>query len=612
MRQRRLALRFLMVGSLVGLTAMGFGPGSLAAQGGFACEDRPGRVDWDGDAGTSAWNDPVNWSSDVLPGAGGHVCIAMPGLSVVLDTGVASIASIEVAPASGLILAGSATLDIAGPEPSTLATLGVYGGTLSGAGTRTVTGSAVLDAGTLSGNGRTVIGPGGRLVIGSGVGGTLAINGGHVLALEAGASGVWGPGPHDIALDAPSRLENAGGLDITNDRSLRGSGTLANTGTLRKLSHGTTSLVLLLDNDGLLTIDAGLLDAGGGDGGLGSDGRVEIVERSRLRLRDGVTTLGAAADVSGGGEIEVAANATLTVPASATWDIATTYLTGGALTLEGERTLATLGVYGGTLSGAGTRTVTGSAVLDAGTLSGNGRTVIGPGGRLVIGSGVGGTLAINGGHVLALEAGASGVWGPGPHDIALDAPSRLENAGGLDITNDRSLRGSGTLANTGTLRKLSHGTTSLVLAPADGALLANDGTIDVIAGTLEFAGVGLENRGVLYVATDAAESGMLRATAFRQTPEGSLRIGLAGPTPAARAGVISLTTTGAELAGGLSLVVDPSFIGSADQRLPFLMAPAVPVGSLTLTDPAPPGDAASVSVEMGVEGVGLVIQGGES
>ena len=151
-----------------------------------------------------------------------------------------------------------------------------------------------------------------------------------------------------------------------------------------------------------------------------------------------------------------------------------------------------------------------------------------------------------------------------------------------------------------------------MLAPADGALLANDGTIDVIAGTLEFAGVGLENRGVLYVATDAAESGMLRATAFRQTPEGSLRIGLAGPTPAARAGVISLTTTGAELAGGLSLVVDPSFIGSADQRLPFLMAPAVPVGSLTLTDPAPPGDAASVSVEMGVEGVVLVIQGGES
>ena len=399
---------------------------------------------------------------------------------------------IEVAANAALVVPASATWDIAttyltGGELAldgerSLASLGVYAGTLSGAGTRTVTGSAVLDAGTLAGSGRTVIAPEARLQVGSGSGGTLTINGGHVLALEAGATGLWGPGPHDITLDAPSRIENAGTLDITNDRTLRGSGTLANTGSLRKLSHGTTGLALLLDLDGTLAIEAGTLDVAGGDGGLGSDGAITIVERSRLRLHDGATTLGPAASVSGAGEIEVAANAALVVPASATWDIATTYLTGGELALDGERSLASLGVYAGTLSGAGTRTVTGSAVLDAGTLAGSGRTVIAPEARLQVGSGSGGTLTINGGHVLALEAGATGLWGPGPHDITLDAPSRIENAGTLDITNDRTLRGSGTLANTGSLRKLSHGTTGLAL------LLDLDGTLAIEAGTLDVAG----------------------------------------------------------------------------------------------------------------------------
>jgi hypothetical protein len=126
--------------------------------------------------------------------------------------------------------------------------------------------------------------------------------------------------------------------------------------------------------------------------------------------------------------------------------------------------------------------VTDSAILDQGTLTGAGRTVIAPEARLQVGSGVGGTLTIDGGHVLAIDAGATAVWGPGPHDIVVEAPSRLENAGELAITNDRVLRGSGTLANTGSLRKLSHGTTSVALAPADGSRLANEGTIDVLAG----------------------------------------------------------------------------------------------------------------------------------
>ncbi|HKZ91681.1 MAG TPA: hypothetical protein VJZ50_06035, partial [Candidatus Limnocylindrales bacterium] len=363
-------------------------------------------------------------------------------------------------------------------------------------------------------------------------------------------------------------------LVITNDRALRGSGTLANTGTLRKLSHGTTSLALLLDDDGTIALDAGVLDVGGGDGGLGSDGIIEIAERSRLRLRDGATTLGAAASVTGAGEIEVTTNATLTVPASATWEIATTYLTGGALALDGERSLTSLGIYTGTLSGAGTRTVTGSAVLDVGTLAGAGRTVIAPDARLQVGTGVGGTLTINGGHVLALEAGATGVWGPGPHDIALEAPSRIENAGELVITNDRALRGSGTLANTGTLRKLSHGTTSLAIAPEDGSWLVNEGTVEVVAGLLEVTGPGLDNRSIVSLGATPEAVGRISAPAFSQTETATYQVGLAGTTPHARSG--SLTVSGPEtsLAGALIVSPDSSFAVTAPQQLMLLATPA--------------------------------------
>ena len=270
MRISRLAFVSAAASSLAALSLAGIA-GGVAAQetSDVGCEERPGLIEWDGDAGTQAWSEPTNWAADAIPGPGSHVCIAVPAATVVLDAGTASIASLQVAPGSALVVTGNAVLELAGPEPSTLAAVVLSNGTLSGAGTRTVTGSAVLDVGTLAGAGRTVIAPDARLQVGTGAGGTLTINGGHVLALEAGATGVWGPGPHDIALEAPSRIENAGELVITNDRALRGSGTLANTGTLRKLSHGTTSLAIApedgswLVNEGTVEVVAGLLEVTG-------------------------------------------------------------------------------------------------------------------------------------------------------------------------------------------------------------------------------------------------------------------------------------------------------------------------------------------------------------
>ncbi|MET0771797.1 MAG: hypothetical protein ABWZ82_01825, partial [Candidatus Limnocylindrales bacterium] len=530
---------------------------------------------------------------------GAAASVTGPGEIEVTTNGTLSVPATATWGVGTTFLTGNGALTLDGDR--SLERLGVFGGTLSGGGTRTVTGDATLDSGMLAGNGRTVIGGGAVLTIGSGQGGTLTVNGGHVLAVDATATAFWGPGPHDIQLDSPSRIEVAGTLDIGNDRTLGGSGTLALTGTLRKLSHGTTTLRVLLDADGTIDIAGGVLDARLGDGGLGTDGAISVAARSRLRLAEGSTTLGAAASVTGPGEVEVTAGGSLTVPASATWDVGTTYLTGGTLALDGERTLASLGVFGGTLTGAGTRTVTGAATLDTGTLTGTGRTVIGPGASLVIGTGQGGTVAIGGGHVLAVDAGATATWGPGPHDITLEAPARIEVAGTLDIVNDRTLGGSGTLAVTGTLRKLSHGTTVIGVSPSDGGALRIEGTFEVRAGLVDVTGPGLEAPGTIALGATGSEVGILRAVAFRQPAEGHLRIGLAGVTPFARAGLLTVTTSPPELSGDLEIVADPAFAASGPQSLPIVVSPAAPVGKPIVTgvDQLPGGAVAQVEATAG-------------
>ena len=390
-------------------------------------------------------------------------------------------------------------------------------------------------------------------------GGTLTINGGHVLALEAGATGRLGPGPPRHRRRGPQPPRERGrarhherphparlGHPRQHGRPC------ASSPTARRAS------ALLLDFDGTLAIEAGCIDVAGGDGGLGSDGAITIAERSRLRLRDGATTLGAAASVSGAGEIEVTTNAALTVPASATWDIATTYLTGGALALDGERSLATLGVYAGTLSGAGTRTVTGSAVLDAGTLAGSGRTVIAPEARLQVGSGAGGTLTINGGHVLAIEAGATGRLGPGPPRHRRRGPQPHRERGRArhhqrphPARLGHPRQHGAPCASSPTARRAWR------WHPRTAAGWRNDGTIEVVAGLLDIGAPGLDNRGTIVLDATLAESGQIRTPAFGQAETATYQVGVAGTTPMAGAGLLTVTTADVTLAGTLAVVADP-------------------------------------------------------
>ena len=432
---------------------------------------------------------------------------------------------------------GTLTLD----GERTIASLALFGGTLAGSGTRTITGSLSLYTGTLTGSATTSVAAGASLAVAPGGGQSrLTIAGGHALRIEAGASATWGPTNTDIDIQAPSSLVNAGTLVISNDTTVFGSGTFVNSGTLVKDSHLQTTLVAPFDNDGTVELRAGSLELQT-DGGLGSTGAITLAPTTHLRTGTGAITLGPAASVTGPGTVDVISGS-LIVPATATWDVGVTNIW-GTLTLDGERTIASLALFGGTLAGSGTRTITGSLSLYTGTLTGSATTSVAAGASLAVAPGGGQSrLTIAGGHALRIEAGASATWGPTNTDIDIQAPSSLVNAGTLVISNDTTVFGSGTFVNSGTLVKDSHLQTTLV-APFD-----NDGTVELRAGSLEVTGEGLDNAGTLRIAAGL----VVRTVSYRQSATGVLEVGLAG----AGSGQLVVTTGPTTLDGTLALVAE--------------------------------------------------------
>jgi hypothetical protein len=117
------------VGTLAVVAALAIADPPQAAAAG--CDPAGNPVTWDGDAGTPTWGEPTNWSGDQVPGSGANVCIEGEGTSVTFDSGSASVATIGVEPGASLSLIAG-TLDITGPDPSTIANLSVFGGAVSG------------------------------------------------------------------------------------------------------------------------------------------------------------------------------------------------------------------------------------------------------------------------------------------------------------------------------------------------------------------------------------------------------------------------------------------------------------------------------------------------
>lgn len=185
---------------------------------------------WDAGAGTSLWLDALNWSSDLLPGAGDLVVIDLGG-TVTLGSGTVGVA--------GLTIGNGSTLDIAG-------------GIFSVSGTTTLDGTLGISAGSATLSGPLIGGSSGQVNI---TGGTLNLNGLvstiYHLNLIAGTLNTGGSGT---------------GLTVANQFSwdhgtISGGGNFTVTGDASFANNTPGANAMLLSNQAM-TIDGNLAIAG--------------------------------------------------------------------------------------------------------------------------------------------------------------------------------------------------------------------------------------------------------------------------------------------------------------------------------------------------------------
>src|SRR4029079_10635169 len=115
----------------------------------------------------SSWNDGANWDTASAPGASDRACVAAQGgaLTITIAGVTAKVASLDVA--EGLSLQ-SGSLEITGPDASTVARLSFTGGTLLGTGAVAVGVACTGSGGEMTGTGTTTVAAAATLTIAAG------------------------------------------------------------------------------------------------------------------------------------------------------------------------------------------------------------------------------------------------------------------------------------------------------------------------------------------------------------------------------------------------------------------------------------------------------------
>jgi hypothetical protein len=376
----------------------------------------------------------------------------------------------------------------------------VESGTLDGSGTITVNARFTWIGGTLGG-GMNYENPG-YLVLSSGTQASIAGVGSTKTVVKRIIQNytnlyVNGTGTGTLVMSDRAEFNNYNGalFEIQNNDSVNyGTGErpeFNNMGTVRKSAGtGVSNLgtgFLLFVNDGLVQVQTGTLNLGGGaNGDPLSTGQFQVSALAKLRF-SGTHDLGSASSVTGGGEVEFSAG---TTDVAGTYDVGVTYVIGTGL-VNFETTAETVGLSignTGNLSGGGT--VNADVVIwTSGTMSGSGVTNLSATGVMTIGGVTSskflsqrtfnnyGTARVNGTGVGTLYINNNATFTNHP-----SALFEIQN-------NDSVLYNAGTLStfnNYGTVRKSAG---SLMSTFGSGNLaFNNNGAVEVLTGTLSLDG----------------------------------------------------------------------------------------------------------------------------
>ena len=365
-------------------------PTSISLAFNFVCS---GTICFDNSAGDFRWNNPLNWSTDVLPGTQDNVAIELAGNNTIrFDSGAFSI--------NKLFLASNNTLNFTGGSLDILNQAQFDGrvvlasGTLGGAGNFMFTGQFDWSGGTLTGSGTT-------LIDGSDSPAQLHITGtgDHALnrSLTSNVDVDWQGG----SLSGSGDLTTTGAVQI-NTTATHIATNPAITANALKINAGTLELQrgdLTLANNGEVDVAAGatfLID--GGDfthNAINNHGTVQVVavnllnvfgdqtggvfdvdSESSLVFNGGTNTF-AGSRIQGGGQADVFGVATINgagLSVSGT-DTLLDFVNNANVNGDGTLTTATgtkLALFGGTLANTGTITVNGDFQWGGGTIRGPG------------------------------------------------------------------------------------------------------------------------------------------------------------------------------------------------------------------------------------------------
>ena len=479
---------------------------------------------WTG-ANEGAWQVPGYWSTGSVPGPSDVACIEA-GTTVDVTGGTSQVGVLKAADASLKITGGSLETTNTS-KTSEVGTLILGGGTLGVSGVLDVSGSFVVDgAVSVDGSGRLVVGSGvlGSIGDGSGCSAHLALSGvtfANEGTLTFGVAGGVAAGA--IAMQEGARFENSGtfnddsydsgcGYGVGGDSyaiyGTGGAASVVNTGSF-VADAGSDTLVVAVpfSNEGTVEAHSGTLNLS--DGGSGSSGMWAAGSGATLGFTGGAFSL-SGATWSGSGMIAVAGGAVTASGLKASG--ASASLTGGSLTIpEGSTTsVAGLSLGGGTLGVSGVLDVSGSFVVDgAVSVDGSGRLVVGSGvlGSIGDGSGCSAHLALSGvtfANEGTLTFGVAGGVAAGA--IAMQEGARFENSGtfnddsydsgcGYGVGGDSyaiyGTGGAASVVNTGSFVADAGSDTLVVAVP-----FSNEGTVEAHSGTLNLSDGGSGSSGM--------------------------------------------------------------------------------------------------------------------
>lgn len=306
------------------------------------------------------------------------------------------------------------------------------GGTISGSGTMTVEGNATISGGAETGSGVTAL-RGDSTLAG------LTLSGGRIL--DSSGELDWTQG--NIVLSTGTIRNDGAGL-ITASGTIQGTGSVLNNG--RITASGDATIDVPLANSGSIQVMSGTFSLNGG----GSSAAGALSESSTATIDFGGGTFA----ITGTG-----------------FTASNLALTGGTLQLS-NATATNLALQGGTLAESGTMTVSGTADLGVGLITGPGTIQIAGTGR------IGNFLTIGG----TLDNRGLATWNSGT--VSLLSGATFRNDASLDIYGNSTIQatGSAEFVNAGNILVSSGAGIA-----AMNAKLINTGTILVANGTLALA-----------------------------------------------------------------------------------------------------------------------------